>query len=591
MKISKIYANKSEFKPIIFNDGFNVIFGDVENEINQNTGKVQEHNIGKTSLIHLIDFLLLKQVSKKNLFGKYSNKFYDWIFFIEIKLNDGKFVTIRRGISPNTKISFKEHYSANLDFKTEDNWDYENLLLNAKDKMKNPKHIFQNEYLKYDVIPEIEFRSLLPYLLRTQNDYGEVFLLSESYSHKTRKPLLFKLLGFDDNLLRKKYDIDNEIKDEEKVIKKLVKEGNPEDIYKIKAAIEAKEQEKQEVALKLNDFDFLQKEKSINFELVNNIEVDVSQRNKKAYALDYNINSIQKSLDSEAESSVNVKDIKNLFEEVNIYFAENIAKEYSDVINFSNQITKERRKYLKNELKELIEEKEINDAKLNELNLQRSSMLSLLQEKDTFSKYKTYQEDLIKIENEIFFYQKQLDGANTIENYQASLDELKGQIKKASLDIKKEIDKDNKNYQEIRNLFQSIYKTTFEYTALLIIEPNSNGNINIATSILNKTHDLTGKGDGHTSTKVLCASFILAILLHYSSKSFYRFAYHDGIMESWGDNHKRKFINLVRTHCNESNIQYIISMIKSDKPTNFEFEKGEIVRTLSKDDYLFGFEF
>ena len=113
MKLSKIYANNQKFKPIIFNEGFNVIFANIDNEINQDTGKVQEHNLGKTSLVYLIDFLLLKGVDKNNLFGKPKNKenFSDWVFFLEIKLNNGEYLTIRRAVNPSTKTSFKKHFS------------------------------------------------------------------------------------------------------------------------------------------------------------------------------------------------------------------------------------------------------------------------------------------------------------------------------------------------------------------------------------------------------------------------------------------------------------------------------------------------
>ena len=61
MKLSKIYANNSQFKTIIFNEGFNIVYGDVEDVVDKTTNKVQEHNLGKTSLINLIDFLLLKK--------------------------------------------------------------------------------------------------------------------------------------------------------------------------------------------------------------------------------------------------------------------------------------------------------------------------------------------------------------------------------------------------------------------------------------------------------------------------------------------------------------------------------------------------
>ncbi|BAX80237.1 DUF2326 domain-containing protein [Labilibaculum antarcticum] len=591
MKLSKIYANDSKFKPIIFNEELNVIYGNVESQIDNGTGRVQEHNLGKTSLVYLIDFLLLKKVSKTNFFGKYGGYFSDWVFYLEIMLNDGKFLTIKRAIHPNTKISFKEHFSKNQDYTKETSWDYENLLLNAKSKDDNPKSILEDKYLRFNVSPEFDYRSFLPYLLRTQNDYSQVFLLSESYSHKSRKPLLFDLLGFEPSLLKRKYDLDDEAKDESKQITKLKKEGASDEVYKIKAAIEVKTIERDELKKKLDDFNFYQKEQKINFDLVKKVETKISELNKEQYSLDYSIEQIHKSLDSKNTPTLQVSDIEQLFKEVKIYFPDSLAKDYKEVLNFSSQITKERSKYLKDELEELLRRKNKVNRRLEELNEVRSQSLALLQEKDTFLKYKKYQEELIQLENEIFHYNKSLEGAKTIENLEFSLSNTKDKIKDLSVDIKKEIDEDSLEYKAIRQIFQNIYKTTFEYTALLIVEPNTVGNVNFETTVLNQSQNLTGKADGYTSTKVLCASFVLSILIHYSSSSFYRFAYHDGIMESWGDNHKVHFINLMREYCKKNNIQYVFSLIKSDVPSGFQLKANEIVRTLSKDDYLFGFEF
>jgi uncharacterized protein YydD (DUF2326 family) len=199
---------------------------------------------------------------------------------------------------------------------------------------------------------------------------------------------------------------------------------------------------------------------------------------------------------------------------------------------------------------------------------------------------------LVQIENQIFAYKQKLEGSQLINTYGESIEKLMQKIKIASDEIKQEITNDSNDYQEIRKLFQDIYKEIFEYTALLIVEPNKVGNVEFETSVLNQSQDLTSKADGYTSTKVLCLSFVLSILIHYSTKSFYRFAYLDGLIESWGDGHKMKFIKLIREYCKKTGIQFTMSLIKSDIPhQGFSFEEKEVVRTLSKNDELFGFEF
>jgi uncharacterized protein YydD (DUF2326 family) len=590
MKLSKIYANQKTFSPIVFNDGFNVIYGDVEKVINHSTGKVQEHNLGKTSLIDLIDFLLLKKVIKGNLFDEKQTQFSDWVFFLEIELNDGGYLTIRRPVNPNTKISFKKHNIKFQDFSSNNDWDYKDLSLSAREN--NPKRILDNEFLKFNVLPQpFDYRDFLPYLLRTQGSYNEVFELDNFYKHKNWKPLLFSLLGFDPNLLIKKYDLDDEIKDEEKMLKKLAEKADPEKVYTIKAAIEARQKEYVDLQRKIDAFDFYQKEDGLNTDLVERIESEISELNKSQYSLSYSIEQIRLSLESGTIPKSTINDIEEVFNDANIFFPKELAKTYKEVSEFFIQITKEREKYLKEELTELKEQDSKNRQRLLILNKQRSESLSVLKEKDTFTKFKRYQEDLLKIEAEILVYRNQLDGIKTSEGFRNSIEELGEKIKQIIPTIKNEIDKDNQDFKSIKDLFQNIYKITFEYTALLIVEPNQNGNIDFGTHVLSQSQDLTGKGKGHTSMMVLCASFVLAILIHYSSKSFFRFAYHDGILESWGDQHKINFIQLVRQYCKDSGIQYIISMIKSDRPINFNFEKEEIILTLSNSNKLFGFEF
>lgn len=67
-------------------------------------------------------------------------------------------------------------------------------------------------------------------------------------------------------------------------------------------------------------------------------------------------------------------------------------------------------------------------------------------------------------------------------------------------------------------------------------------------------------------------AFDLALLIHYRKSSFFRFAYHDGILEGLDDRIKIRLLNKVKSICDEYDLQYILSLIDSDIPTD---EKGE----------------
>lgn len=589
MKITKIYANKSQFKPITFQSGFNVIYGDVVARPDHVEGKPHEHNIGKTSLVHLVDFMLLKKLSKKSLFVKHENKFANWIFFMEIELNSGKYLTIKRGVAQNTKISFKEHFSKDQDLTKEKEWDYDELSLYSQADDSNPSKIL-NDYLSFDVLPQNNYRASLGYFLRDQDSYREVFEIDKFSKsvHAEWKPMLFELLGFNPRNMIEKYDLDMHKKEDEKYISRLQLGQESDEVYRIRAAIEAKKRDREEIKEKADSFNFFEQEQSINVELVQETEVEIATLNKKEYRLNYEIEQIQQSLDSAKNASIDFDEVKKLFEEAEIYFPESLSNDYNAVAQFAQQITSERNKYLLDELRSA--KAKVQDIKENlaQLNQKRADALSLLGEKDTFIKYKAYQNELVKVESEIAKYEAQLENAETIENCTASLEKTKDEIKHVSDKLKEQLDAGSEDYTAISALFQSLFKAIMGYTALLIVQPNSSGNIDFDTSVLDDAQDLTGQGDGHTANKALCASFVMAILGYYSSKSFYRFAYLDGVLESWGDNPKESFLQLARRYTAHYDIQLIVSVIKSDIPATFEFEENEIRRTLSEKDRLFG---
>jgi uncharacterized protein YydD (DUF2326 family) len=594
MKLSKIYASDARFKPITFKDGLNVIYGDVVASISLDTNKSHEHNLGKTALVHLIDFMLLKGVARGQMFYKHKKKFFDWTFFLEIQLNNGHYLTIRRAVNPNTKISFKEHFVKHQDFSRGTAWDHEDLALGAKaDDELNPKNVL-SRYLDFDVAKEYSYRSYLGYLLRDQYEYGDVFKLSKfEGSDAGWKPALLSLLGFSPKELVRKYALETERSDENRIISRLQGEdvAASEEVYRIRAAIEAKEAERDHLRAKVGNFDFYEKEQDLNVDLVKNIETQIASLNKKEYSLNYNLEQIQISLDSANVAAIKFDDIKKVFEESELYFPDALTKEYEEVERFGRSLTAERNKYLKDQFADLQQQLGEVKSQLEELNSRRSETLALLGEKDTFTKYQAYQENLVKVETDIARYRAQLENAETIEKYQASLDKIEVQIKEKAMAIKGQLDSDNTDYQNIKKLFRQYFRAIVNFTAVFAVEMTKTGNVRFETAVLNSADDITGMDDGYTFKKTLCACFALAILANYSQKSFFRFAYHDGVMESSGNNPKNNFLSMAREAAIKNNFQYIVSVIKSDVPANMQFEEGEVRRILSEQDTLFGMEF
>ncbi len=594
MKLSKLYANQPQFKTITFNSGFNVIYGDVANkELSVEEVEVEVHNLGKTSLVHLINFMLLEKIDKTHYLSAYKEKFLNWEFFLEVKLNDGSYVTIKRTIDDPAKVSFKRHYFSDQDYTYEKNWDYSEMSLYSQKDEENAESIFTNQYLKFDINQNYSFRFFLGYALRTQDDYLDVFHLNKFKGKDMYwKPQLFDLLGFNPKLLDEKYDVDDQISLTNKLIRRT-KPADEEDKYEILAAIQAKEQEKLEAQADIDQFNFYAQDNEVNTDLVKDIEQQISILNSKKYNISSEIEQIQQSLEDEQPQSIEVKDLEQFFEEISVVFPNDLKREYSEVLSFSRQLSDERQKYLRTELKDQQSHLRNANNQLRDLNLQRAKLLSILTEKDSFAKFKEYQNRLSNIENQIFDYKQQLRDLSLV---QVLDDEQKA--RKAKLDtlvamIDNEIIEDPNDFIKIKKMFMDIYKSVFEYTATLVVKLNKDKNIEFQPNVLsgNVGENSSGKSKGYTSRKVMCAAFILSILTTYSDRSFIRFAYTDGILEGWGDNHKPIFIRTLRDLAEEYDIQFIISVINSDLPRDFTFKDGEIVRTLSKKDTLFNNDF
>ena len=129
MQISRLYSNHDEvFTPIDFN------FGDDATSLNVVLGEIRHpsdlardsHNLGKTTLLHLIDFLLLKGMWQGHFFVKNKSLFEGFEFFIEIALNSGGFATVRRGVNDPNQISLVRHDKSETTFvdAPEERWDH-----------------------------------------------------------------------------------------------------------------------------------------------------------------------------------------------------------------------------------------------------------------------------------------------------------------------------------------------------------------------------------------------------------------------------------------------------------------------------------
>ena len=337
MKLVKIYANK-HFKNIEFNNGFNVVLAEISDKKN----KKDTHNLGKTYLIHVINFILLGSFKKK-VFG--NEIFHGVIFYGEIALNDGRFLIIRRAIDANTKISFKINDVKMKEFAIPTNWDFENLAFQkSREKL--------NEYLGFDVVLSYDYRKSITYFLRTQQDFLDVYKLDKFQGrHIDWKPFVFELLGYDSNLIIKKLSLEEKIDEKNKTIEILKEEAriNIEDRDKLASLLDIKKQNLEDVSLTIDKFNFFEQDKTLNKELIEQLDSEIQLLSADRYRLTYEIKKIEDSL-SNLSQEVKIQDLEELYAEAKLYFPETLKKDFLDLIKFNEAISIDRKKYLNENL-------------------------------------------------------------------------------------------------------------------------------------------------------------------------------------------------------------------------------------------------
>mgnify|MGYP002514868164 CR=1 FL=1 len=588
MKLSRLYSNDARFHSIIFNDGLNVVLGKVTRRYDMLR---DSHNLGKSSLIEVLDFMMLKELKAGSFFRKYARIFYSHVFYLEIILDDATYLTIRRSVTEPTKISFKRG-EASCECNEDTHWD----LTLAFSKSKE----YLNEQLGFNVLPSVNYRSTVSFYLRTQKDYFNVFQLSKNLSGKQRnwKPVVFELLGYEPEKLNEKYDLDQQLEDLDTSVKSITSEMsiNADDYDRIQSALDLKKCERDEVQCQVDAFNFYASERSINQHLVEEIETKIAELNSREYSLTYDFEKMKQSLEN--VPLFDIDQLKQIYAEVEVYFPDNIAHSYEDLLQFNIKVTKERNKYLREQMEALDEEIKSVRAQLNELNEQRNQALASLQDKDTFHKFKQHQKQLAQLEGEVSRLELQLKNIDIVSGINEKVDELKLKLKDVTKELVGEVKKPASQVtSSIKRSFNEIFRTVFGVSALLYVKTNTKGNVEFCTDVApNEDAEATAEGNGDTYYKIMCAAFDLAVLATYSGSSYFKFAYHDGILEGLDNRKKELYIQVIRQYCSQYGLQYIFSTIEDDVPESILNQLTREERCLELNDSddsgkLFGFSF
>lgn len=585
MKLSRLYSNKPKFfAPIDFKPGVNVVLAEIR--LPQNKQK-DTHNLGKTTFGRILDFALLSKKDGNFFLFKNIEIFKDFVFFLEIELDSGKYVTIRRSVKEATKIAFKYHESAGQDFSalSLQNWDQQNIPFTRARELLD-------SLLEWKTLKPWSFRKLLGYLLRSQDDYQNVFQLHKFLSkHSDWKPFLAHLLGFNGHLIEEFYDIEKQLTETKNLSSNLEKESGSsfEDLSKIESILLVKKDEYETKQKLLDDFDFRFQDRDKTQKLVNKLDSQIAFLNERRYSLNLTKQKIKNSLEEE-KTLFDIQEAERLFHEAGLLFSGMLKKDFEQLVTFNKVITEERRSYLQADLAEINNELNEISRKLSDYGKNRSNILSFLSDQDIFHKYKIISNELVALRSEIDLLSQKSDSLRRLKELRSNIRTLSEQKNKLQELIEADIESQSSNskstFSFIRLFFNEIIKEVIDRTAILTVSVNQEGHLDFNAEILDKSGKSSSANLGHTYQKLLCIAFDLAILRAHLDENFPRFVFHDGVFESLDNRKKRNLISVIKRYA-DLGIQPIITLIDSDLPHGSNdspiFSQEEIIKLLHDD--------
>jgi uncharacterized protein YydD (DUF2326 family) len=581
MKLSRLYSNDSYAFPAIgFLPGLNVVMAEIRLPENQ---KRDTHNLGKTTLASLIDFCLLKSKDQRYFLFRHPAKFNRFVFYLQLALKgEGKFLTIRRAVEKPSKVSFllSNAHVEDADKLGEAAWTHWELPFKKA-------RLYLDGILALDAARPWDYRKPLGYALRLQNDYRDVFQLDKfKGKHADWKPFLAHMLGLDGQIVQESFDLASDADRKREEIStlepKLAGLQSPDGL---EGLILLRRREVADLEAQVSSFDFQVLDETIDKDLVGRIESEIADLNQRRYHLHLGRDRISASLNHKVKFDLEA--VETVFNEAEVYFGDQLRKDYDALMHFLISISTEREQYLRQDLREIEQELERIKTDLSDLNAQRVRALDTLRAAENFAKYKRYTEQLVAKKTMVGILDNQRAAMMELTEAKVRLADLLRErdlvVQKVETNVREATQQPGR-YPTIRLEFGRFVKSVLDRDAVLSTRVNNEGNIEFNAEIVDESGFATSADLGHTYKKLLCVAFDVALFSTYMDVGFVHFVYHDGLFESLDDRKKLILLHEIRKKC-DAGLQQIITLIDSDLPVDsagqrLKVPQEEIIRLL-----------
>lgn len=562
LKQLDIHNGDGLIRSIKFHLGLNLIVDETDSENHKESG----NNVGKTTVLRLIDFCLGgegKNIYKDPEFGNKSNTEIEsfltqneivitLILKEDLELESSEEIKIRRNFLK---------YSSKIQ-----EIDDEPITDNKKFQHRLKELIFNSSQKKPS------FRQIISKNIRDEKNKltNTVKVLHNSVTKEQYEALYLFWLGINLDDADRKQKILAQKKIEENLQRRLRRDFNLSQIQQSQIVLQRNilELEEKKNSFNLNenyreDLSRLDEIKS----RINNVSGNLNRLNLRRELIIESKNDLEKN-----KSDIDTERIKNLYSHAKVLIP-NLQKTFEQTLSFHNKMVEEKVKYITEELPQINQEIEVLEKRLSSLIKKEKSLSSQLRKAGAL-------EDLEKIIGELnIAYERKgsLDEKQSLwENSIKKIDSLDSELELINQGISSKEELIEQRVAEFNQYFSDISNKLYGELFILSTDKTERAyELNISSISGNLG---TGKKKGQI------AAFDLAYIQFADSEGIecLHFILHDQIETVHGN----QILNLINEVIGDINCQYIAPILKDKLPNELDFS-DYIILMLSQDDKLF----
>lgn len=541
-KLISLSSPTGLFKKIVFKDGLNIILGKYSK-----AGK-DINGIGKTTIINLIDYCLLADGVKSEFFSEKCSFLKTDRVKLEFQLGNN-ICSIERGFEDKKEV----FYQVNGD-KPKELFDSDLRLIIGAEMGREQTGIYE----------PLWFRTLMSFYIQndhnfSQRDASNVLKFTVGKRQPELFTYIFLLLGIDNSLI---WDFDNSsielkgLRTDQSRIKKQIREQTGKSIEDFRGECDSVARKIDRLEEGLDSYQFDENSADIE-EKIQSLNFQISKLNKEHVSLASKYQDIKESL--EIDVDVNPDDIARFYTNLHEEFSGFIRKSLSEVVEFRQEISTNRRRFLKE--RESHYQDRLTGIKKNAVSLEkeRAKLYKMLDEKSAFDALKSAYENLVEEKAQL---SGQLTYIEQLDFIEETIATKKSEVGNTVAKIVADKNKFSTMVDQIKEIYLDLVEGSVDIESsdvspYLNIDFRADQRSPVKLSLEVPRGSSLGKG----RFKILAFDLTVFIASVLRSNSFPCFLIHDGVFHAIAHKTRIKFLNYINKKLDSlGNVQYIITV-------------------------------